>query len=59
MRKLGLKKKHGRKEYNTTKPRELRVIGRVLFKIWKKSFLAIRSAFSPSVHLAKWVRTIK
>jgi len=36
MRKLRLEKKHGRKEYNTTKPRELRIIGRVLFKIWKK-----------------------
>lgn len=33
MRKLRMEKKHGRKEYNTTKPREPRVIGRDLFKI--------------------------
>jgi hypothetical protein len=33
MRKLRMEKKHGSKEYNAAKPREPRVIGRVLFKI--------------------------
>jgi hypothetical protein len=46
-------------EYNTKKPREPTVIGRAKFKIWKSGSLAVRSAISSSVRLAKLVRTVK
>jgi hypothetical protein len=44
------------KGYNAAKPRGLKLIGKTLFKICKRTFIAILSATSTSVHVTEYGR---